>query len=383
MLYFDGEKIEKLEKELSDFKVAENEILLVLIGEKAVLNYQEIKKLLNKNDINFFGGIFPWIIFKDHKSNQGILFIKLPVIMEPVILPSINKLSLYSDNLKNMKKIISEQDNPKTALILADARTSNLASFLDNIFDSFANSVDYIGGGAGVSEAKPCIFDNHNLYEKAAVIILLDLSCMQGVRHGLKEIYSPLIATNTEDNIIKELNWKNAFQVYRNQVNDILNKNNDKREITRDEFYNVSRFFPFGIARENEERVARDVISVTEEDGLVCGGEIPQNAVLSLMKVNKNKLIEASGEAVKKIIKENSLKQKEFNISQKIVFDCVTRSGLLGKDYKKELSTICHYTSKINYRNLFGVLTLGEISSSSKGYIEFYNMTTVVGVFYE
>ncbi len=382
MFTLDKKNKAEFKKKISEMKLKEREVLLVLMGEECVFEYQEIADILNNNNITFVGGFFPAVIIENKKTKQGLIVVKLPVQREPLLIKNMERISKYKNQLEDMKKIIDRGAKNKTVFIIGDGHNDFLDDFLDEIFNFFANSVDYIGGAAGGAEPI-CIFNNQDSYRNAACVLLLDLYCQQGIKHGLQDVFNPLIATKIDRNVIKELNWDNPFKVYSEQVNAILAQEDKQQKLKKERFQDISRFFPVGIIRENQDKIIRDIWGVNEKGELLCGGKVPENGVLSLMKAEKKNLIEASGKAVEQI--SEKLEKKETAVKPKIILfiDCIARAQVLGADYNKAVQMIYEKNRLIGQQRVVGVLSMGEFSSAQKGFIEYYNMTTVVGALYE
>ncbi len=74
--------------------------------------------------------------------------------------------------------------------------------------------------------------------------------------------------------------------------------------------------------------------------------------------------------------------KSDFSTSECFIVDCISRVLFLGNDFTKELSQVAKIVrGKHEDVEIFGVLSLGEISSYDKGYLEFFNKTIVVSLF--
>ncbi len=90
-------------------------------------------------------------------------------------------------------------------------------------------------------------------------------------------------------------------------------------------------------------------------------------------------LVEAAGRAA-----ADCLPARGKNITHCLVADCISRVLFLENKFSNELKTVKRQLMTIDQALVpVGVLTLGEISSYGEGYLEFFNKTIVVGVFYE
>lgn len=195
-----------------------------------------------------------------------------------------------------------------------------------------------------------------------------------GVRHGWKKLVGPIVATRTSQNTIFELNWTNAFEVYKEAIEE-----DSEQEIRSDNFFSIAKGYPFGIYKENQEDIVRDPISVDENGSLICVGEVPENTVLYILKGERNDLIASAQQAT-----QDTLQAPSIKINHLLVFDCISRTLFLEDRFPEELQAI---DNQLKLRDLkatpYGVLSLGEISSYGEGLLEFFNKTIVVGTLSE
>jgi hypothetical protein len=319
--------------------------IFLLVGE----NFSEIEKvidILNQKGIEFAGAIFPKVIYKEKAYDDAIILWKLE---DEKIFYFEDMGSVKLENLKQYGENIY-----KSALVFVDGLSPYIRNFLDRIHEAYGNKVKVAGGGAGsvIKDIKPIITPK-GLIKGGAAGFFLNKQIIVTVGHGWQRFYGPLIATKTKGNIIIELNWQPALEVYRQILKELTGI-----EVTKENFFDVAKFYPFGMIREGEEDIVRDPIKVFDDMSIECVGDIPENSVLFIMKGETEKLIEGS-------------KKTCSNISNgtKIVFDCVSRTMVLGEHFKEELKNFGP--------DSVGILTVGEIAPLSNGYPMFYNKTTV------
>lgn len=362
---------EEIANAISKMDIADDDLVLIMLGEKNKPNLDEMILALNKNKIEFFGGIFPGVIYDDKKYEEGAVITVLPGLEPPFL---IKGLSSGEIKLPSHPKIGIQKRY--TAIILVDGLTSNISLFLSNIFNRLGNSVHYFGGGAGSLSLKqePCLFTKEGFFEDAAIVTFIKLQSSFGVRHGWEKIKGPIVATKADKNIVLELNWENAFSVYKKTVEADCGK-----KLNRENFFSISKGYPFGMHKEGAEDIVRDPIAVNEKGELICVGEIGENTALNILKGRKSSLISAAGQAA-----DDCKNAREKRIKSSLIADCISRVLFLEEDFGKELATIKEKIASINKGlTLEGFLSLGEISSYGEGLLEFFNKTTVVGAFYE
>jgi len=184
-----------------------------------------------------------------------------------------------------------------------------------------------------------------------------------GVKHGWKSISGPYQVTKSEATIVKELDYKPAFKVYKDVVDqhtyEPINENN---------FFNISKSFPFGINTLSDEKIVRDPIILNGTE-MVCVGNVEEGIYVDILQGNKDELVKAAKDAAD-ISQENMHFENDFTL----FIDCISRVLFLEEDFDNEIKAV--YRDNIP---LVGALTFGEIANSGRDYLEFYNKTSVVG----
>jgi hypothetical protein len=349
-----------------------DDLVLILLGDDHAPDLPKLVFALNREPIRFAGGVFPGILRGRHRHSTGAILVSLPVFAPPLVVPDLNRDTVV---LPDLSAVVQRSAVARpTILVLPDGLAPNISAVLAQLFGHFGNTVHYIGGGAGVRSLKsvPCLFTNEGVYQNAALLVFADLESVLGVRHGWERLTGPVVATKTRRNVIVELNWHRALDVYR----DIVEKDCGRKLKVQD-FYKIASGYPFGIVKEAAEDVVRDPFSANDKGELVCVGDVPENTALNILKGNPKSLIAAAGEAA-----SECRTAKERKARQCLLFDCVSRGLFLGEDFGQELESVERAIQSFAPGMVpEGVLSVGEISSAGEGYVDFLNKTAVVGIF--
>lgn len=340
---------------------------LISIGEHTEIEIGQLISKLNEARVTFIGGLFPKVIHGNTILEKGIVINTLN---------DVESLFLIQDISKKDYKVpdISFDSNQAYSLFTyIDGLTSNISHYLSELYQHYGMQTNYFGGGAGSLslEQKPCVFSNDGFFQDAAVGCVMRMSSNIGVRHGWNKVDGPFIVTKAEGNIIKEINWRNPFEVYKDVV-----EAHSSLKFTEDNFFDIAKGYPFGIVKDNAECIVRDPLMVNDKGELICVGELEDNTLVDILNGNEQSLIEAA-----KIAAQESVNQAN-NPRKAIIIDCISRILFLEDSFHKELTSITE-TIKNEYPevSIGGALTLGEISSYGEGFLDFYNKTVVVGLF--
>lgn len=372
-MYLTSPSINGILTAIDQLKPQENEVVLLLIGEAAPIDIDQLIDQLKITDYTFVGGIFPAVISAETHSDAGVILKTLPTATPPYLMQDLDQ-GIHLPDFD--EELALSEETQLTALVWIDGLTSQISNFLAEMYNNLGNSVRYLGGGAGSLslKQKPCIFTREGCFQDAAVILFSPLESQLGVQHGWQRLKGPFPATQTHDNTITELNWRNAFEVYKEVV-----EADSQQQITSENFFDIAKGYPFGIFKEGQEDIVRDPIVVNDANELVCVGEVPENALLYILKGDKHSLVASARQAATEAQQGVHDKLHDF-----LVVDCISRVLFLGDQFSEELSALREKFCAIETAlSVEGILTLGEISSYGEGFLEFFNKTIVVGALYQ
>ena len=368
--YFPSTEIEALEKQLSVF-ASDSEIQCIQLLACDANNYSPAKldPVLRSVDTAIFGGIFPAVIFNKRKYDTGFVlagFKTAPVInvLENLSSPDIK----MDEEIMKFAKLYAES---KTLFVFVDGFSERINAFIESLFTIFGLQQNYLGGGAGSLslQQKPCLLTNQGVKQDCAILTGIPLESGIGVKHGWESISGPYKVTLAEKTVIKELDFKPAFDIYREAV-----EKHSGKSFTPDNFFDIAKGYPFGINKIDAEKVVRDPLSVGKDHSLICVGEVEAGSFVDILSGKNETLIDAAAQAM-----QTALLNKNGAPEHCIFFaDCISRVLFLENDFNTELEAVLSNYSEVP---LYGALTIGEIANNGKEYLEFYNKTSVIGCF--
>lgn len=348
--------------------------ILLLFAEDDVPDIPLLIQMLNAENISFFGGVFPGLLYGSQHIQQGCIVKKFRSKMRPFVVTQIT--SQHLSGLPEHNNI--ELPEHSAAIVLFDGLSPNLNAFVGRLNDVLGGNCDFIGGGAGslTLQKTRCIFSPEGFVQDAAVVCVIDKKVRLGVRHGWEHLAGPLVATQTNKHTLIQLNWQKALDVY----NDIVEKDCGIR-LNSENFASVALRYPFGILREKEEDIVRDPIAILDDGAIRCIGEIPTNAVVYIMKSDTEGLLNAVRMAVKDSM--FSPDNQVLVVESTFVVDCISRTIFLEELFEKEMAIIREgLTITKPEQEPYGVLGLGELASYGENLVELYNKTIVIGAFH-
>ncbi len=342
-------------------QLSTDELNLLLIGEHCEVAIDELISRCKTLNIQIAGGIFPGVLSQKVNTDKGLIIRKMHASAQVVVFEGLAQKESFE-----FPELSGEF---KSALVLVDGLSDKIAHFLEKVYNNYWDQIKFIGGGCGslTLQQKPCVFTEAGILQDAALMIFSEQLLSLGVNHGWKKIAGPFVINSSDGNTIHEINWRPAFEVYQ----EVILKRSSLR-ISKENFFDIAKGYPFGIFKEGMEDVVRDPI-ITDGKSLTCVGEIMPNSVVNILEGKTIDLIEGA-----KIAAERAFDDEHYQ--ETLVIDCISRTLFQEKDFVKELLAVNNVIKRQERQfNLEGVLSLGEISSYGDGYLEFFNKTIVVG----
>lgn len=340
--------------------------ILMLSADKNAYSKKELDPLLLKAKVPLFGGLFPQIIYQQNNYDEGLLILGLESEPRINIIPNLSDPDVDFEDYMEDCKIDSKT---KTAFIAVDGYSLRIQDFIESFFNFYGLEFNIIGGAAGSLslEQKPCLYTNKGVLKDVGVLAIFNVQSGVAVRHGWKDLSGPYKVSESEKNRLYKLDNETAFDLYKRVVEE-----DSKQLISKDNFLDIAKAYPFGISRLGAEKIVRDPFSIHTDGSINCLGEIPQGAYLHILKGDVNSLIQSAGEAFKEAEKSMETCKKQKSI---LLIDCITRALFLEDLFIDELNAVSKKGCP-----LIGALTLGEIANNQKEYLEFYNKTVVVSI---
>jgi len=336
---------------------------IILCGEEAYIDYHLLIALLNKEKIKFCGGIFPKVIYNNECFKDKVLLLPVNFEQEPTLVSGLDDGEIQIPS--SLKSI-----NSNSLFILNDGLSNWISKFVFRLYDEIGSDHHVFGSGAGFSSFKRenCLFTHEGFFMDAAIVVPIKNQNVQSTRHGWNPIAGPYIATKTSANLLQEINWKPAYVICKSIIEEQENV-----EIGTDNYYKYAKKYPFGIYRSNSEYLIRDPVSSEDDLSIKFGAEIPSNSVLYLMKSNIQDMLDAG-----KIACEDVFAKSDHPLFM-FVADCISRTWILNDRFNEELNNIYQIAEQRNIP-VYGVFSMGEISSSNGGLLDYHHKTIVASI---
>lgn len=347
--------------------------VLALLAEADKDKLPLLQAACRDRGIELAGAIFPALVVDQQFVGTGAWLLPFPVMPPVFLLPELNAgeqpalARMVAAVRAGLQELPADSAKP-TLFLLFDGMLPNVASLLDDLYLDIANRVDYAGVNAGSEtfQPMPCLFDAEQVIGNGVLGLLLSGNAGAVLEHGFSSPERAMSATSTAGNRIAMIDWRPAFAVYQEII-----KANYGIELSRANFYQYAVHFPFGILCANGEVVVRIPVAVAEDDSLFCVGEVPENAMLVLLKAP------SAGEngCIRRLAGKLHAANGDVKDAPLLTFYCAGRRMHLGEAAASELAEL--YADS-GAATMAGALSLGEIGSTvRRGYPLFHNATLV------
>ncbi len=361
-----------LEKQLAAWKSDLPKMgVLILLPEAERDSVPLIQRIFASQKVPLVGAIFPALTEGGEFRIQGAWLLRFDEMPYSALYPDLpqepEEIRAAMDAITGDIKAHLGESRDITLFLLFDAMVPNIATLLDELYLRLANRVHYMGANAGSESFKPmpCLFDGSRIIQNGVLAMLLQPHRGTVLEHGYVAPAQVLTATSTEGNRILQIDWRPAFDVYREIARAVY-----KVEIDQQNFYQYAVHFPFGIVRANGMILVRIPVALEKDGSLFCVGEVPPNALLTLLKAPEVDSVQTI------VALTEGLRALGDVPGELLLFYCAGRRLHLGiKAAENELRLLAKHTGAAQ---IAGALSLGEIGGSSQWeYPQFHNATLV------
>lgn len=346
--------------------------VLALLPEAEAARLPVLQAACRDHGVPLVGGIFPALVTPDGFAQEGVWLLRFDTMVPHFLLAEVGNDHAVTANLiaeqtaTALAQVASGGGRP-TLYMIFDALIQNTASMLEELYLRLADQVEYAGvaGGSETFERMPCVFDGERVVDHGVLGLLLPSNVTTVLEHGFAAPSKVMTATATAGNRIISIDWRPAFDVYREIV-----RSECGIELTPQNFYEHAVRFPFGILRANSEVIVRIPVAMTDDGCVYCIGEVSENAILFVLRAPIEDRDYCALRLATRLQSTHGPLQSAL-----LVFYCAGRRMQMGDAAMAELRKL---GASAGSAVIAGALSLGEIGSTNDGgYPLFHNATLV------
>lgn len=323
--------------------------------------------------VPLLGAVFPALVVDGAFATRGAWLLRLEerpfAALYRDIPPEARAQAGVADRMAADLRPHLAGDEELTLLLLCDATSPSVGTLLDELYLRLADRVHYTGANAGSETFQPipCLFDDAEVVQGGALAVLLRRHRGAVLGHGYPVPAHLTTATSTAGNRIEQIDWRPAFEVYRE-----LARAEYGVEIDGENFYRYAVHFPFGVVRANGVILVRIPVALAEDGSLVCAGEVAPSSVLTLLRAPAVDTA-ATAETLLAGLRERGTPVDGASL---LLFYCAGRRLHLGPE--AACAEVAELARRSGASAVAGALSLGEIGSAHQwAYPLFHNAALV------
>jgi hypothetical protein len=319
--------------------------------------------------VPLLGGIFPALVVDARFSSVGTWLLRVDELSYAELHPDLpgDSASLPGIAAGLVDAILPHVTSADaTLLLLFDGMYPRIASLLDELYLRLGNRVSYVGANAGSETFRPtpCLFDRTRVAGGGVAALVLNGHRGAVLEHGYGVPQKMITASATEGNRVITIDWRPAFEVYREVAREQYGV-----EVDRENFYRYAVRFPFGIVRGDGEVVVRIPVALEADGSLFCVGEVPANSLLTLLRAPAVDSRLTVDTLLAGLAERGGPEGQEL-----LLFYCAGRRLYLGDEQAR--AELGDFKARSRARRVCGALSLGEIGSPEPAaYPAFHNAT--------
>lgn len=340
--------------------------LVLVFGKRELLKTKritnQIKKYYPKANIigcSTSGNILDTEVEDNTLSLTAVYFEKTKI---KTTTTTISKTKSYKSGQELAKKL--NKKDLSHIFVLSEGLNVNGSELVKGIRETLPKNVAVTGGLAGDQDKfQETIILSNNSTKKNIVTAIgfygKSIKITYGSMGGWDSFGPDRLVTKSKNNILYELDGKNALNLYKKYLGPKAKK-----------LPASGLLFPLSLRLKNQQMLVRTILSINEKEGsMTFAGDIPEGAYVRLMKANMERLVDGAAEAAKK-----SKKKKSPELA--ILISCVGRKLVLKQRIEEEVEAVKDTLGKKT--KLTGFYSYGEICPILKEQGELHNQTMTI-----
>lgn len=321
--------------------------LLVLLPEREKAHVPLVQAAAKRAGVPVVGALFPLLVRDGGFVDRGAWLFVIPGRLQATLLEDVNRDGDAARRIAGAVRPSLPPDAQRTLFMIFDAMLPNVASIVEALYVELADRVQYLGVNAGSETFTPlpCLFDEARVVSDGVLCVVLPEGARSALLHDYASPEEPSIATATSENRVATIDWRPAFQFYREKV-----KAQFGVELTRENFYRFAVQYPLGILQANGQVIVRMPTSLEEDGSIRCLGEVPPHSLLAVVQAPP-----PGSQATAAQLTE-ALAARDFP-AEALFFYCAGRRLRLGETSPDDLRALVTATR----RTLGGATCLGEV----------------------
>lgn len=287
--------------------------------------------------------------------------------------------SAIKEAAENLNVVETEEDTIKVDDLKRESIIVNVfADPLNGVGIDILEAInDYLGQGFNVAGQfaadnlefeETFVLHNGEVYNDAVVVSMFDTSENVGLNkaHGFQKMPQQYEVKESDKNIVRDLGGQKPAEIY----GDLFGEDQAKDP-------GFLLMTPFGMDVGAEEPEIRVTIDVDDEGCFVCGASVPEQEEVTLLRGEKQKMLEAATKASQKAREDAHLEKDQTEAA--FIFSCVGRHAIYNDEEitAEEVQNVKDQLGEDT--EVIGLYGFGQIATTN-GYARFNEETMVVQI---
>lgn len=349
--------------------------MIICFGSQDLMtdeHYQSIKTHYPNAEIamcSTAGEIFDTNVLDNTISGIAIEFEKTPFKTK------MSNIANHKDSYQCGKEIAAQLNAKGLShiLVLSDGGLVNGSELVKGINSEVSEQVIVTGGmaGDGVNFEKTLVGLNGTILPGNVLCIGFfgdNLKVGHGSKGGWDEFGAQREVTKSENNVLYEMDGKNALELYKNYLGEKAK-----------ELPSSALLFPLSMEISEGKYVVRTILSIDEDNqSMTFAGDIPVGAKVKLMRANFDRLVDGAEDAATDVAQQLKKQNPDFAI----LISCVGRRLVLDQRIEEEVESVQDvFGENTDY---IGFYSYGEISPlNPNSSCELHNQTMTITTYSE
>ncbi len=360
------EGFQELRKNSSDYQ------LLMVFGDRDLLGLPDILPQLTVlfPDAKIVSSSTAGEIYNDKRQEKTVVCIAVHFEKTSFELTTDN-IRNYSNSFELGKATADKlnKNNLRYVMVISDGNVVNGDDLIAGINASIGNRVEITGAMAGDGgRFEKTLTGVHTSLDTGNLTLLglygNHIHVTSGIKSGWSLFGPERTVTKSNKNELFEIDGENALDLYKRYLGKFA-----------ESLPSSALFFPIALLNTNdEEHIVRTILRVNEEKkSMIFAGNIPEGAVIRLMRTNTDQVISMAGEAANTAAKKNNT-----NPELALIFNCIGRKLILDSRANDEIKSIRKCLPATT--TTVGLYSYGEFSklAQSASSCALHNQTVVV-----
>lgn len=361
-------------------EIEADDVALLFFGESSAPRTHAVARVMAERGLGCAGAVFPQIIHGVRVLGAGCAADRVRCAFPPQLVTGLGGSGSLVMDLPSP----TEVPDGTTVLVLCDGQFDHAVELANQLHARYGPSVRYLGSLAGSPDADGSsrefgVFTGeHGVRSNAAVVLFLAGKGVAFGMHGCAPVAGPFVATRSDKNVLLELNWRPAAEIFRPVAERHVGSGFVASDVPPGCAFGLANRGLIDAGQRSAERAALSwPLELLEGGGIRCSRPIPTHAVVEILRGGTDFLFDAACRVADHCAQHEDVRA---GAAHKLVFESRHRVHTLGGHHLAELSRVDEVLGVLGRSPLIGGLGLAEFVADGDGALRVLDHAITLGV---